>query len=170
MFCGRKNVMKLEKLQERAPRFVFNNNNIYVDLLKRGNIVSLSMNRIRNLAMQISKCCHGMNPVYLNDLFCKPEMKYDLRNKTLLGQPKFSTKTNRSFRYYGAKLWNALPFEIKNTSDYDDLKSKFIAWCHSSNLDKLEIFLFFPFLLYALYLYVYVFLTFTDHFLLYFDI
>ena len=27
MFCGRKNVMKLEKLQERALRFVFNDNN-----------------------------------------------------------------------------------------------------------------------------------------------
>ena len=38
MFCGRKNVTELEKLQERAFRFVFkDNNSSYVDLLKRGN-------------------------------------------------------------------------------------------------------------------------------------
>ena len=154
MFCGRKNVMKLEKLQERALRFVFkDNNSTYVDLLKRGNFLSLSAYRIRNLAMEIFKCCHGMNPMYLNDLFYKQETKYDLRDKTLLEQPKFSTKTYgyRSFRYYEAKLWNALPFEMKNTDDYDDFKSKLTAWCHSSNLDKLEIFWFFPFFIFIVF-------------------
>ena len=35
MFCGRRNVMKLEKLQERALRFVFmDNGSSYMDLLK----------------------------------------------------------------------------------------------------------------------------------------
>ena len=54
MFCGRKNVTKLEKLQERALRFVFkDNNSSYVDLLKRGNFLSLSAYRIRNLAMEV---------------------------------------------------------------------------------------------------------------------
>ena len=123
MFCGRKNVTKLEKLQERALRFVFkDNNSSYADLLKRGNFLSLSAYRIRNLAMEVFKCFHGMNPMYLNNLFCKQEIKYNLRDKTLLEQPKFSTKTYgyRSFKYYGSKLWNALPFEIKNTEDYDE--------------------------------------------------
>ena len=60
--------------------------------------------------------------MYLNDLFCKRETKY-VRDKTLLEPPK---------------LWNALPFEIKNTDDYDDFKSELTVRCHSSNLDKLE--------------------------------
>ena len=55
-------------------------------------LVSLFAYRIRNLTMEIFKCCHGMNPLYLNDLFCKQEMKYDMRDKTLLEQTKFSTK------------------------------------------------------------------------------
>ena len=81
MFCGRKNVTKLEKLQERALRFVFkDNNSSYADLLKRGNFLSLSAYRIRNLAMEVFKCFHGMNPMYLNNLFCKQEIKYDLRD------------------------------------------------------------------------------------------
>ena len=113
MFCGGKNVTKLEKLQERALRFVFkDNNSSYADLLKRGNFLSLSAYRIRNLAMEVFKCFHGMNHMYLNNLFCKQDIKYDLTDKTLLEQPKFSTKTYgyRSFKYYGSKLWNALPF------------------------------------------------------------
>ena len=143
MFCGRKNVTKLEKLQERALRFVFkDNNSSYADLLKRGNFLSLSAYRIRNLAMEVFKCFHGMNPMYLNNLFCKQEIKYNLRDKTLLEQPKFSTKTYgyRSFKYYGSKLWNALPFEINNTDNYDEFKLRLTTRCHSSDLDKLEIF------------------------------
>ena len=83
-FVGEKKVTKLEKLQERALRFVFkDNNSSYADLLKRGNFLSLSAYRIRNLAREVFKSFHGMNPMYLNNLFCKQEIKYDLRDKTL---------------------------------------------------------------------------------------
>ena len=107
-----------------------------------GNFLSLYAYRIRNLAMEVFKCFHGMNPMYLNNLFCKQERKYDLRDKTLLEQPKFSTKTYgyRSFKYYGSKLWNAHPFEIKKTENYDEFKLRLTTWCHSSDLDKLDIF------------------------------
>ena len=113
MFCGRKNVTKLEKLQERALRFVFkDNNSSYVDLLKRCNFLSLSAYRIRNLAMEVFKCFHGMNPMYLNNLFCKQEIKYGLRDKSLLEQPKFSTKTYgyRSFRILWIKIMKCFSF------------------------------------------------------------
>ena len=101
----------------------------HMDLLKRGNVLSLSGYRIWNLAMEIFKCLHGMDPMYLNNLFYKQEMKYNLRDNTLLKQPKFSTKTYgyRSFICYGSTLWNALPFEITNTDNYDDFKLKLKA-------------------------------------------
>ena len=101
-------------------------------------------------AMEVFKCFHGMDPMYLNNLFCKQEIKYDLRDKTLSEQPKFSTKTYgyRSFKYYGSKLWNALPFEIKNRENYDEFKLRLTTWCHSSDLDKLEIFWLFFFLVF----------------------
>ena len=70
MFCGRKNANKLEKLQERALRFVFNDiNGSYTDLLKRGNFLSLSAYRIRSLAIEVFKCYKDINPLYLNELF-----------------------------------------------------------------------------------------------------
>ena len=104
-------------LQVRAIQFVFkDNNSSYVDLLKRGNFLSLSTYIIRNLAI--------------------------VRDKTLLEKPKFSTKTYgyMSFRYHGSKFWNALHFKINNMYDYGDFKPKLTA----CNLDKHEIFWFFP--------------------------
>ena len=101
MFCGRRNVIKLEKLQEQALRFVFmDSDSSYTDLLKWGNFLSLSAYRIRNLAMEMFKCFHEMNPMYLNNLFCKQEIEYNLRDKTLLEQPRLSTNTYgyRSFK------------------------------------------------------------------------
>ena len=77
----------------------------YVDLFKQGNFLLLSMKRIRNIAMEIFKCFYSMYPVYLTNLFCKQEIRYNLRYKTV-EQPTFCTKTygNRSFRYYGSKI------------------------------------------------------------------
>ena len=72
MFCGKRNSDKLEKLQERALRFVFSDyTRPYSDLLKHGNFLSLSALRIRYLAIEMFKCVHGLNPPYLNELFYK---------------------------------------------------------------------------------------------------
>ena len=66
------------------------------------------------------------------------------KNKTLLEQPKLSTKTYgyRSFKYYGSTLWNVLPFGMNITDNYNEFKVKLNTWCHKSDLDKLEIFFF----------------------------
>ena len=89
--------------------------------------------------MEIFKCFHGMNPIYLNVMFCKQEIKYNFRDKNLLEQPNYLpqlTATGRS-EY-------AVPFEITNMDrpNYDDFKLKLTALCHSSDLDKLKIFWF----------------------------
>ena len=61
MFCGKRNSDKLEKLQERALRFVFSDyTRPYSDLLKHGNFLSLSALRIRYLAIEMFKCVHGL--------------------------------------------------------------------------------------------------------------
>ena len=111
MFCGWRNATKLEKSQERALRFVFmDSDSSYMDILKRGNFLSLSAYRIRNLAMEIFKCFHGMNPMYLNNLFCKRGIKYNLRDKTLLEQPKFLPKLTATGRSETTDQNNGIPF------------------------------------------------------------
>ena len=66
MFCGKNNSTKLEKLQERALRFVFSDHtSSYNDLLARGGFLSLSSLRIRFLAIEVYKCVHGLNPSFM---------------------------------------------------------------------------------------------------------
>ena len=64
IFCGKKNnTSKLEKLQERALRLEFcDQNSSYDDLLKRGNFLSHIAYRIKWLAVEVFTCVHGFNP------------------------------------------------------------------------------------------------------------
>ena len=77
MFCGKVNLNKIEKIQERTLRFVYRDtSSSYEELLKRGQFLSLSMFRIYFLAIEVYKCMRGLNPPYLNELFKQREMHY----------------------------------------------------------------------------------------------
>ena len=142
VFCGKANLNKLEKLQERALRFVFRDTtSSYENLLTR-DFLHLSVYRIRCLGIEVYKCFNGLNPNYLNNLFKQPSLKYELRDSHRLEQPKFNTFTYglRSFRYYGSKLWNVLPFSVKNTKEMHVFKKNITEWCHSTQCRSLEVF------------------------------
>ena len=63
------------------------------------------------------KCVHGLNLPYLNELFVRKNTRYNLRDNNRLQQPEFQTIRYgfKSFLYYGSKLWNFLPSEVKNS-------------------------------------------------------
>ena len=79
---------------------------------------------------------------YLNNLFKQPCLKYELRDSHRIEQPKFSTFTYglRSFRYYGSKLWNALPFSVQSTKELHVFKKNITKWCHSTQCRSLDVF------------------------------
>ena len=136
----KKNAINLEKLQERALRFVYlDKTSTYTELLKRGGFLSLSQYRLKHLAIEVFKCVRKINPPHLNDLFTEQTSSYNFRDQDKLVQPKFSTMKFgfRSFRYYGAKLWNALPANVKNTDDIFTFKRNISAWCQTDDCFKL---------------------------------
>ena len=140
MFCGKKNANKAEKLQERALRFIYNDNiTTYDDILKRCNLLSLSALRIRFLAIEVYKCYHSIGPEYLNELFARPDNSYNFRDPYKLIQPKFNTMKfgYKSFKYYGAKLWNSLPVHIKCSASLNIFKKEIATfiWCSSSKCE-----------------------------------
>ena len=95
-----------------------------------------------SLFLQVYKCFNGLNPDYLNNLFKQPCQKYELRDSHRLEQPKFNTFTYglRSFRYYGSKLWNVLPFSVKNTKELHVFNKNITEWCHSTQCRSLDVF------------------------------
>ena len=62
-FCGKRNTSKIEKLQERALRFVFNDfTNSYENMLKKAELTTLTLSRIKTLALEVYKALHGHSP------------------------------------------------------------------------------------------------------------
>ena len=106
MFCGKTNLGKLERLQERALSMIFLEKSLsYNELLKKSGQLSVKINLMRFFIIEVFKFVTGINPSYLNDMFDAPTSNYDFRNSSRLLQPKFNTYTfgYTSFRYFGSK-------------------------------------------------------------------
>ena len=142
IFCGRKNSLKLEKLQERALRFVFNDlTTSYQDLLARGNFLSLSAYRLYFLGIEMYKCKKNVNPSHINSLFSKRYFNYALRDCNKFDQSIFNTIKfgYKSFSYYGAKLWNELPLGVKESNTLSNFKRSMKQWCRTDACNRLII-------------------------------
>ena len=83
-----------------------------------------------------------INPQFVCDMFDERELPYNLRNSNLLLQHRFKTVKYgyKSFMYYGAKLWNALPSNLKEITKLHIFKQHLSIWCTTTDAAKLEIF------------------------------
>ena len=85
---------------------------------------------LRALAIEIYKCLHGLNPAYMRQMVEVKSTNYSLRNANVLVQPQVKTSNYglRSFRYYGPKIWNMLPNNIKTLTNISDFKAALQLW------------------------------------------
>ena len=129
--CGQTDTRKMEKVQERALRFVFNDHvSSYSSLLQKAKKPSLYLNRLRKLSIEVHKVLNQVSPSFLNELYVAKETNYDLRDSNKVKQPAYNTMTygNNSLRYQGAKLWNNLPREIKESTSFNKFRTLIQAW------------------------------------------
>ena len=85
---------KLERLQERALRTVFNSrSDSYENLLIQANLPTLYNRRLQDIAILMFKAKNNLLPKYLQDLFNlngEREKRYNLRNSDFT-LPRFNT-------------------------------------------------------------------------------
>ena len=68
--CGVQNTRKLEKLQERALRFVYLDKvSSYDDLLTKAKLTTLHLGRLKMLATEVYKSVHKLNPPYIQEIY-----------------------------------------------------------------------------------------------------
>ena len=111
-FCSETNTKKIEKIQERALRFVYNDYiSSYEILLDLAKIPTLKIRRIRCMALETFKILNGIAPPCLNNLVKLKENRYHFRYSNILQVPSVRTSTygKNSFRYAAAVLWNNFP-------------------------------------------------------------
>ena len=132
-FCGKVNNGKIEKINERALRILFNDfTSSYKELLDLSNSDTVLLTRLKNLTLDVFKSIKRLNPPYLNELFEIKAIPYETRKSIQLVQPLRQTTTYglRTISYTGAKLWNDLPFQIDDISELDvqDFRSILKSW------------------------------------------
>ena len=72
--------IKMEKIQERALRFIYEDyDSSYEDLLQKSKLPSLKIRRIRTIAIEIFKIIHRKSPQYLHDLIDIKARSYNFR-------------------------------------------------------------------------------------------
>ena len=110
---------KLQKLQNRAARVITGADYRTPSsvLLNKNGWSSLKEKRNKQKALMMFKIMNGMTPAYLEDILTRNigRSVYNLRiSRRNLALPAVKTDYYRnSFAYTGAKIWNALPDEMK---------------------------------------------------------
>ena len=67
-FCGEKIQKKIEKIQEKALRFIYrDNDSSYESFLMKSQLPSLKVRRMWAIALEAFKILNNLSPVYLND-------------------------------------------------------------------------------------------------------
>jgi hypothetical protein len=143
-FCKKSDHRKVEKINERALRVVYNDyNKTYDELLQIGNKMSLRKHRFINFAIESYKIKRGESVDMLKCFDVPKITPYDLRCKDQNTLPSIRTTTYgiKSFRYLSSHIWNLLPDNIKQANDLPTFKTLIQQWpgsnCKCSLCDDL---------------------------------
>ncbi len=130
-FCSKTSTRKIEKVQERALRFLHNDKiSPYQLLLEKSSMTTLHIKRIKAIACEVFKSLNDLNPTFMKEMFQEKEVKYELRDSNILVQPKFNKISygRNTFQYYGSHIWNQLPNAIKECTNINSFKELLKNW------------------------------------------
>lgn len=130
---GESQSKRLQKLQNRAARIILNMNND-VDhsiALRTLGWEPLKNERKKAKAKMMYKVLNKMGPKSLTNLFSYKSEKtnYNLRDiSSGLNLPKPRTNNMKSsFMYDGARLWNSIPKEIRESKTFSSFQNRIAA-------------------------------------------
>ena len=127
-FCNKSAIAKLEKVNERALRFVFNEKQRpYSELLDKIGLPSLENQRLAKIVCTVFNVILNSEqaPKSTKDLIGFRNNKYNLRGSEILKRPKASTTTYglKSWRLMAPKLWNSLPDSSRTVRTFKAFKN-----------------------------------------------
>ena len=111
-FTSRESINKIDKIQERALRFVLKDHTSnYKNLLLKSGRDSFRIYAVKSLVIELFKFFSRGWHLTICRNSVKADTPYDTRDKFKLIQPlkRRTIYGLRSFQYYGAHVWNMLP-------------------------------------------------------------
>ena len=95
MICRKTDYLKIEKIQYKALKIVFNSNESFEDLILHSNEVCIHQKQLRQLTTEIYKSLTDLSPEFIKPFFPVKEIPYNLHNGHILNLPSARTT------YYG---------------------------------------------------------------------
>ena len=139
-FCGLVETHKIEKIHQRALRFIYSDYTTpYHPLIASHNLTTIYGKRVRAICCKLYKTNNNLNPEYMHDIFESRPSNYPTRKPYDMYVPKANQISfgYNSLRIEGPKLWNLLPEDIKNASDIITFKKKLdsfdFPFCNCTN-------------------------------------
>ena len=130
-FCSTPSTNKIEKVQERALRFVnIDFTSSRQDLLFSTSTAPLHVRRMKQMATEVFKIVNDMSSKYIKDLITIHNSSYNFRreNKASIPQVKSTRYGLRSFRYEAARIWNCFPNDLRKAESFPQFRRLLHAW------------------------------------------
>ena len=133
MFSHAKSLKKVDVLQKRAVRFLYDDyNSPLEEVLKKSGKVCMEINRLRYLCIEIYKSINNINPSFMKQIFLLRETNRKVRNqyKLNLSVPKVNQVSygGKGLIFYGPKIWSSLPLHVKTSENLKTFKDIIKSW------------------------------------------
>ena len=128
-FCSRSNSRKIEKIQQRALRHIYNDyTSTYAVLRDKATIPLMYVKRLRKILLELHKIVSENCPTYLHGMVARRDCVQNTRNNGL-PLPRWQTSKygQNTFSYQAVKLWNILGSD-KNHESIQSFKTFLKQW------------------------------------------
>ena len=121
--------IKSKKIQERAitlPQNRFAGD--YAQLLQKSGKATMETKRLACLALKIFEIVNNLNPYYMKKISSKTTNLTQRPLDTNFNQDNTTKYGNNSLRSLGPDIWNSLPSEIKEETEYEKSENYMNDW------------------------------------------
>ena len=128
-FCSSKSFKKIEKIEERALRILYNDSTSdYNQLLNKSSKASMEVKLLRNLALEIFKTLNHLKSEYMKEIFYKTTNFTHRHFNIKVNQNNTTKYGNKSLRSLGPHIWISLPKQTKEGTDCNKFKNYIDKW------------------------------------------
>ena len=130
-FCSIASTNKLEKVQERALRFINNDySSSLKKLLSQTKTEPLHVKRLKLMACEVFKIVNKLSPEYIQDMISIKTSTYNFRGERKAEIPRVNTTRYglRSFRSEAPRIWNSLPNNLRVAESYPQFQGLLRRW------------------------------------------
>ena len=131
MYHSRRLNNKINRLHERALRIVHRDyDNTFEELLSLDNSHTIYQRNLQKLAIEMYKVLNDLSPRFMKKLFPFSTNNYNLRHKKIFKTENIRTVHYgiETISYWGPKIWESLPCDIKYSDNLQIFKKKIKSW------------------------------------------